>query len=405
MHVARVYVAKTANRYTQFDIYHETCYYVCDCRSRHERYKNTNEEKMFSSKSGISKSMIAMPPEITPIHRPNFDFVNSVDVRKKLTQYYGISSTEIDQLSDQAEAMKPYARVIVRAPLSAFENIVQDGGIKTVSDTLTSNGLTGGADCHNDRLDAYISLRQKFESEKLGWDETKPHIVYGFLGYTNLDDNIIQLPVYGRVELKLHPDTIERSSFTIGDSLGQVFNDCPPELLKPDDAILVQQALELGWQQPGHKLNQIPFVETQIHNGVGLRDIESAIITIKPSDLEGIEPSLDLLHSKAPDCNIVVDLDFTNRQILPIAPISRLPFVTFRPIVISRYKPISIARKTPNYLDGGEGNGYAQENHYRKMQERVSTLGKISVHYPELPNWGDPALTYYRNGDRFPSRV
>lgn len=52
----------------------------------------------------------------------------------------------MEMLIQQAEAMKPYARVSVRVPLASLAKIVEDGRLKAVDETRTSNGLTAGAD-------------------------------------------------------------------------------------------------------------------------------------------------------------------------------------------------------------------------------------------------------------------
>lgn len=347
-----------------------------------------------------------LSPETAQKQQRNINIIDSDSVKKELSQHFGFTSSELDVLSQQAEVMQPVTRVVVRAPLSALDGIVQDGRIGTVSETRISNGLTAGADKNLDRLDEYISIRRQFELEKLGWNEGEPPIVYGFLGYSDeLGDTNIQIPTYGRVELKLRADVANRSSFTIGDSLMKMHDDYPPEFLDHDDAVLVQQATEFGRQKQGHAINQVPYVEAQIHGGISTEDIESATITIKPSDIEQVEYALRELHAQSPECKIIVNADYTSSSGLPIDLVKSLDFVEFRPVVINRDDPIFIQRQTTGYETSG---GNYQEHRYNETKERLSTLGRKFIEFfaehDRPDNLSAPTLSHFRNGDRFPPK-
>ncbi len=343
--------------------------------------------------------------ETTRVSRHESTLESSSFVRDALEGRYGFKPQEIDALEQQAEVMQPHTSVVVRTPLSALEGIIREGHLQAASETGTSNGLTGGTDKDLHRLDEYLAMRREFESKKLQWSEDEPAIVYGFLGYdVELDDNNIQAPVYGRVELKLRDDTAERSSFTTGDSLERVFDSSPLELLDRDGATLMQQAIEYSRQQDGHILNQIPYIEAQVRGGVTTQDIESAVITIKPNDLDQqLVSSLHELNAQNPDCTIVVNLDYTSAQKLPIDTIRALDFVEFRPVVISSGDPISIQRNSLGYQNGGDRSS---EYRHSEDTERLSALGRKFLQFfseHERPdNLNDPALSHFRNGDRFP---
>lgn len=336
-------------------------------------------------------------------HAPPFE--SSGSTRHTLAHRYGFEPQEIDAFEQQAEVMQSHVRVVVRTPLSALEGIIREGRLQAASETHTSNGLTGGTGSQLHRFDEYIAMRQELESRELQWNEGEPPIIYGFLGYdAALEDNNIQLPVYGRVELQLGEDTTERSSFTIGDSLREGFSGRSLELLGRHDATVVQQALEHSRQQPDHALNQVPYIEAQVRGGVSLQDIESAVITIKPLDIDQqLVDSLHALHAHAPDCTIVVNLDYTDAQNLPIDTIRTLPFVEFRPVVVSNGEPIAIQRNSPHYRSS---SAESIERQHQRDQERLSALGGKFLRYfhaHERPeNFKDPSPGYFRDGDRFP---
>lgn len=342
--------------------------------------------------------------EIPQHHQPKLRYTDTEHVVSELTHRYGIEPSEVATAAQQAEVMQPYTRVVVRAPLSALSGIVHDGRIGTVNETRVSNGLTAGADKDLDRLDEYVAMRQQFETEQLKWTDAEPRIVYGFLGYSDeLGDTNIQAPTYGRVELKLRAEVADRSTFTIGDSLSKAFGDYHPvDFLDHSDATLVQQAIELGRQQDGHGLNQVPYVEAQVRRGVVLQDIESVSITIKPRDLESMEAVLSELHQQAPGCKIVVNLDFTTPNGLPLDIVKSLSFVEFRPVVINNAEPIFIQRRSVGY----QNSGNYQEHRYNEKIERVGVvsakLAELSATHSRPDNLGDVALSHFRNGDRFP---
>lgn len=335
------------------------------------------------------------------------DLENSSSVKHELEYRFGFQPQEIEALGHQAEVMQPHTRVVVRTPLSALEGVIREGRLQAASETKTSNGLTAGSGRDLHRLDEYLAMRQQFESEKLHWNESDPHIIYGFLGYSaDLEDSNIQAPTYGRIELQLRNDTIERSSFTIGDSLANTFAGSPVEFLDHNDATLAQQAIEFSRQQEIHALNQVPYIEAQVHGGVSTQDIESVIITIKPNNLDQqLVSNLQELHAQAPDCKIIFNLDYTSAQKLPIDIIHTLSFAEFRPVVIGRGDPVFIQRNGASYRND---NGLQTERHYSEDKERLSILGRKFMTFfneHEKPeNLGKPSLGHFRNGDRFSPR-
>lgn len=343
--------------------------------------------------------------ETTPDSHHNPRVENLTSIKKDLEYRFGFKLHEIDALEQQAEIMQPHTRVVVRTPLSALEGIIREGRLLAASDTRTSNGLTAGTDKDIHRLDEYLAMRQQFEAEKLQWSEVESPIIYGFLGYdSSLADTNIQAPTYGRVELQLHDDVTKRSSFTAGDSLVGVFDDRPLQLLDGEAASLVQQAIEFSRQQDLHTLNQVPYIEAQVRGGVSTQDIESTAITIKPNDLDQqLVSSLQALHAQAPECKIIVNLDYTSAQKLPIDAIRTLSFVEFKPIVIGSGDPIFIQRNSKVY----QNDGYRQiERQYSEDKERLSVLGgKFMTFFSEHEkpnNLSAPTLSHFRNGDRFP---
>lgn len=310
----------------------------------------------------------------------------------------------MEMLIQQAEAMKPYARVSVRVPLASLAKIVEDGRLKAVDETRTSNGLTAGADRNLHRLEEYVKIRKEFETDKLDWREGKPRIVYGFLGYSDeLGDINLQAPTYGRVQLVLKPEVADRSTFTSGDSLMRAFDDYPLELLEQDDAVILQQALEHSRQQPINPLQGIHYVEAQIRGGVMLDDLESICVTIKPTSLPEISNVLKELHDRVPQCKLIVNIDYTTSQGVPLELIRSLPFVEFRPIVIHRNN-VFVERKTVGYANDDGGN--TVESEYQASQERLRNLGNRFMELLENgyapDNLKHPTASFFRNGDRFP---
>lgn len=351
------------------------------------------------------KNRMATPIETIQNHKQELEFADSGAIKSELEHRFGLSGSEIDIIEQQAEAMLPETRVVVRTPLSALDGIISKGRLQAAGETETSNGLTAGTDRNHERIDEYITLRRQFESDKLQWSDEDPPIIYGFLGYSdNPEDSNIQAPMYGRVELKLNADVSERSSYTVGDSLIKVFDNKPPQLLDHTDATLVQQAIEYSRQIDKHALNQVPYVEAQVRGGVSIDDIESVAITIEPNDLD--EQMLNLLSElsvQAPGCKIVVNLDYSSPQKLPIDTIRALPAVEFRPVIISSSEPSFIQLNKDGYPNNG---GDYEEYRYNETRERYRSLGKKFLDFfsqNEKPsNLGEPSLGHYLNGDRFP---
>lgn len=159
-----------------------------------------------------------------------------------------------------------------RTTVEAFEKIIESGRIKTQFETGTSKGILD-----ND-------LRAEVERKLFDIPEhslrKQPHVrkrpIYGYLGRDN-ETPSYELG-YGTVRITFKDSVRPRTTFTGDDSLGAAFRPSPINAPDPRSIGAVR------WHEPGKGIYAEKFedafgpyhsyIETQIHGGAGLDDIE-----------------------------------------------------------------------------------------------------------------------------------
>jgi len=158
----------------------------------------------------------------------------------------------------------------VRVPQSIFPKLLESGRFKSVFETGHSQGLVD------------TKTRSRVEEETMGVpghiaDAFRPISTYMSKGFDHAQDEYAN--VYGKIMVKLKPEVKQRSTATFGDSLmngSQRLAVASPlthiDHRSVDPALLEQGGLKALGHDNYHKA--MPFVETQVHGGLGVKDIE-----------------------------------------------------------------------------------------------------------------------------------
>lgn len=159
----------------------------------------------------------------------------------------------------------------VRMFPAGLGGMTRDGRMKTVHEV-------GG------KFEGYNEGRRNYEREVMGLDSDTPVEdlpVYGYIGDIETAD------AYGPIAVKLKPETRERTTATVGDSLNGLVQPYGVEQLPElDDDQLMSNIY--GATNTHNYLAQgsiFDYMEAQVHGGVSLDDIESVTIELDYRDL------------------------------------------------------------------------------------------------------------------------
>jgi hypothetical protein len=308
---------------------------------------------------------------------------------------YKITPSDAETLIEQAEVMRPVARVSVRQTLESFAKIVRDGKFKSVFEA----GASSAIDPTRNDIGMYQKLRRRFEALQFDQTDDEQSVIYGFLNYSAEGrGDTIDLPAYGNVQFILKPEVAARTTFSEDDSLGEYSTSQKKvEFVGFDDAVVMQQVIEHAKQ---NTTSAYHYVEGQIHGGLDLNDVESVEVTLKPKDLEQHIEAIELLQTTHPDIKVVVNLDYSGSNFLPVSYVNAHPTIDFRPIVTTDMT--MFMREKAQAL----GNDFALSKHSERV-ERVNKLrdavpGAWQRHTgaPVPASFGTPKMMYFMNGDR-----
>lgn len=188
----------------------------------------------------------------------------------------------------------------VRMFPGGLNGMARDGRMKTVHDT-------------RDKGDEYQKQRGDYEREVVGLDDNTPaeHMpVYGYVGDAGTAD------VYGPVAVKLRPETRDRTTATVGDSLNGLSQpyavDKLPDLT--DDQLLANIYGGTNVQNYLARGSIWDYLEAQVHGGVTLDDIESVHIELDHDEtLDGVASPETLATLRRHGIKVVVK----NQELLP----------------------------------------------------------------------------------------
>ena len=183
--------------------------------------------------------------------------------------------------------------VNVQMSETSLKRLVSNGRFKTVHETGKSSQQFGG----------YLEVRSAYEKTVMGVADNVPNKampVYGHgMGATKADraeKGWRQLNSYGGVSVELKDSVLNRTTWTIGDSMtGQARPLFTSEVRKASAEEIVEasshQALDkVFWNHdPG-------YIEAQVHGGVSLDDVKKVTIPIKSQGKVGSLP--DVLREK-----------------------------------------------------------------------------------------------------------
>lgn len=192
------------------------------------------------------------------------------------------------QIEDKFKTLLPKARVVIRAPAGALGKILDDGRVKSQFETNASGGLLDN------------SMRSASERQMFGYPNDLPNKLRPIYGYMEEDPTHVEDPggdasMYGDAKLVLKETVRQRTTFTVEDSMTGTFID-PPAINKVERSFELVRSPSLltdpkWYADPSlGDYDQIPewetvsptgedgspagYVETQIHGGVSLNDID-----------------------------------------------------------------------------------------------------------------------------------
>lgn len=227
--------------------------------------------------------------------RPEYVHTDPTQFAQDLVSAGRVSPETVEAALVNADAMKPTARVEVRMPTDAFLTMIStDGTYRTVHDGQESQGGRQSLDKNR-----YTNNREATE-ERLGLDGH--NVVYGYLGNTTETDTRTQALGYGRVALILKPDTAERSSFTLGDSMLDLWGDRRP--MNFDTAVVAKELNDISKYTADDKKEH--YVEAQIFGGVSVEDIDTVSFTSKTSDTESLRTFIEEFQEHTTDVGLIV---------------------------------------------------------------------------------------------------
>lgn len=285
---------------------------------------------------------------------------------------------QLEAIAWQTEQDHDTARVAINMPVRALPRMIQTG--RYLSAVETGIGTS--------------SNRGPYEVSKGYREEGEPHLVYGYL--TTKDASSVEIPPtvrnFGGAQITLKPEVTDRATFILGDSMDLSQNSA--SLRNLDDALLLEEARRLHTQVSVGLGKTADFVEAQIHDGVGVSDIESITIpldTTKKSTGQALQETVSMLEQGLPDVEKTIKIDVTEAMInseeaTRIDEVTRIasehPGIKFELVVRQTYREdYDRATRTAPFLE--RKNGLHTEEvisaGYKRMAERLASLsGKLS---------------------------
>lgn len=252
----------------------------------------------------MSETTLAPPPPHNPgddidpgvmESMPEYVHTDPTQFVQDLLSTGNVSSETAEAALANADVMRSTARVEVRMPTDAFLAMIStDGKYKTVHDGQESQGGRESLD-----KDRYLDNRTATE-ERLGLEGR--NVVYGYLGNTTEIDTRTQALGYGRVALILKPEVAERSAFTTGDSMLDLWRDRKPMAF--DTAVVAKELNDIAKYTASN--NKEHYIEAQIFGGVSMEDVEQVSFTSKTSDTESLRTFIETFREHTVDVGLVV---------------------------------------------------------------------------------------------------
>lgn len=352
-----------------------------------------SSEKTFSGRELASELQLA-PTESDYSARAH-EIVDEIprDAEGLAKYYFGDhdSAESFQSAIDQAEVMKPGARIAIRVGQPALDGILGDGRLKTYEET--------GERVMKYENDDYTKFRSAREKE-LGLRKAgEPPVVYGFLADKDTMSTAPIAEAYGPVAITLKPEVLERSTFTRGDS----YENKNASPMSFEDALIRKQVVDRKNQSGTADARESKYVEAQVLGGVNLQDIEGILLTIGSEvrnnpGLETIENAtsyIDKIKASAPDVHIAVQIPaddiFMTKQVLAAA--ERYPDVGFEG-VLAAGSPAEASFKMA--VSGEEEDRKAnfidrRVNQYEQAKARREVLNsKLEERWHELGHDGEP---------------
>jgi hypothetical protein len=217
------------------------------------------------------------------------------DEERKYANSKGIDKAELDNRRRQALGQKLAGKpVAVRVTPTELGKILSDGRFKSQFETGRSKG----------RKD--LDMRARFEAMQFGYDVSIPDADRPIYGYVYADEprpsgvgakeagdlSTDALSQYGEVQVVLKNSVRDRSTVTVGDSLTWSRSSLPSPLNAPEPYSLPtaeggmmhplggQDALE--WDPSGPAFKGESYVESQIHGGLPVSDIDHVLLAKSP---------------------------------------------------------------------------------------------------------------------------
>lgn len=235
--------------------------------------------------------------------------------------YSDLIQSDIDESAHQtAEALKQEYRILLNMPFSSFVNMIcTDGSYHSIHTIGHNTGYEQG----QFKTDAYINRRKQIEDSLFGSEAV---INYGYLSTQLALDTHIEAPGYGNVTLVLKKEVIDRSYFTVGDSLdykniraiqvksseseGVAMEDKP--LLGFDDAAVSLEKLSLRQQLQTSSGVTDGYIEALISGGVEITDIEKVVLTEHKDQPGELKKFIDLFLENTKNIELVVRIPSNN---------------------------------------------------------------------------------------------
>lgn len=308
--------------------------------------------------------------------------------------HYQLTPDEAGWLVEQAEVIRPAVRIAMRRSLGSFANIVTEGRFKSVHETGTSPAVDGA------RVDMglYREFRRRFESVQFDQTGGEPSVAYGFLDYGGeASGDSVNMPMYGRVQFTFKSEVASRATFCEDDSLQKYGNsDKKEQFMGFDDAVIVQQVIEQAKQRG--VATGLNYVESQVHGGLELDDVESVELTLDATDLQSYMEHIELLYATYPDIAITVNIDFSEPGRIPFDLITDHPYVIFHPVVMAAHTIFDRARLSNN--QSVQATHQEKERRVERLRSVADDLWQKQTDGTPPANFMTPKMLYMGNGDR-----
>jgi len=192
-------------------------------------------------------------------------------------------------------------RIQINMPLDAFEQMLSDGGdYKNYYDTGINTG-------YPKRDEYYIEQRQRIE-RALGFES---NVTYGYLSYPEIQDVASDAKGYGNIALVLRQDVIDRSTFTLGDSIRP--NICDPDnkpLLDFKSAAIAKEINDIAKYSGSDRSFQ--YIESQIADGISMQDVEKVVYKPRGDNTDRLRHFIELFLESTNDTQLTVCIDATD---------------------------------------------------------------------------------------------